>query len=106
MGVGTTDGGLMAELLDAQALANALAGLPEWSGDSSAIHRTVTVDDGARDKLLEDLKVVAREMNHDPDLSFPDGGVTITMSTHSKGGVTDLDVRYAHRADELVARLV
>ena len=95
----------MAELLDAQALSDALADLPEWSGDSSAIHRSVSVPDDARDQFLADLEAVAREMNHDPDLSFPDGAVTITMSTHSKGGVTDLDVTYARRADELVARL-
>ena len=95
----------MAELLDAQAVSEALAGLPEWSGDGSAIHRTVSVDDTVRPSLLAELEVIAREMNHDPDLEFPAGSVTITMSTHSKGGVTDLDVAYARRADQLIARL-
>ena len=95
----------MAELLDAQAVSEALAGLPDWSGDGSAIHRTVSVDDNSREMLLSELEVIAREMNHDPDLEFPAGGVTITMSTHSKGGVTDLDVTYARRADEVLARL-
>ena len=95
----------MAELLDAEAITAALADLPDWSGDGSAIHRTVSVDDNSRDMLLSELEAIAREMNHDPDLEFPAGGVTITMSTHSKGGVTDLDVAYARRADELIARL-
>ena len=95
----------MAELLDPQAVTEALAELPDWSGDGSAIHRTVSVDDNARTQLLSELEALAREMNHDPDLDFPAGAVTITMSTHSKGGVTDLDVSYARRADELISRL-
>jgi 4a-hydroxytetrahydrobiopterin dehydratase len=95
----------MAELLDAQAVSEALASLPDWSGDGAAIHRTVSVDENSRAQLLSELEVVAREMNHDPDLEFPAGGLTITMSTHSKGGVTDLDVSYARRADELIAQL-
>ncbi len=95
----------MAELLDATQLATALSDLPEWNGDQSAIRRTVTVADDARSQLLTELEAIAREMNHDPDLEFPEGAVTITMSTHSKGGVTDLDVAYARRAEELIGRL-
>ena len=95
----------MAELLDEAKLAAALADLPDWTGDQAAIRRTVKVDDETRSKLLAQLEAIAREMNHDPDLTFPDGAVEITMSTHSKGGVTDLDVEYARRANDLIGRL-
>jgi 4a-hydroxytetrahydrobiopterin dehydratase len=96
----------MAELLSEPELNSALAGLPDWEGDGTSIRRTVAVDEQTRKTLLAELEAVAREMNHDPDLEFPDGAVTITMSTHSKGGVTDLDVTYARRADEVISRIV
>jgi 4a-hydroxytetrahydrobiopterin dehydratase len=95
----------MATLLDEAALRTELAQLPDWKGDGTAIRRTVTVTDDTKALLLAELEAIAREMNHDPDLDFPDGAVTITMSTHSAGGVTDLDVTYAQRADELIGRL-
>jgi 4a-hydroxytetrahydrobiopterin dehydratase len=96
----------MAELLSDEDLKAALADLPEWEGDRGSIRRTVRLDEEARQTLLSELEAVAREMNHDPDLEFPDGAVAITMSTHSKGGVTDLDVTYARRADEVISRLL
>lgn len=95
----------MRDLLDAEALRSELGGLEGWQGDTSAIRRTVTVSDEQKDRLLSGLEAIAREMDHDPDLEFPDGQVTITMSTHSAGGVTELDVEYARRANDLIARI-
>lgn len=94
----------MPDLLDEEALTAALAALPDWSGDGTAIRRTVGVGPQVREELVADLQAVAREMNHDPDLEFPEGALRIQMSTHSAGGVTDLDIAYAHRVDELIVR--
>jgi 4a-hydroxytetrahydrobiopterin dehydratase len=93
----------MAELLDDEALGKALNGLQGWHGDRSAIQRTVTVTPVEQPALLEEMERIAREMDHDPDLDIAGEDVTIVMSTHSAGGVTALDVEYAHRVDELVA---
>jgi 4a-hydroxytetrahydrobiopterin dehydratase len=92
----------MATLLDDAALSAALETLDDWHGDGTAIHRTVQLADDQVDGFLADLETIAREMNHDPDLDRSDGEVTITMSTHSAGGVTDLDVTYARRVDALI----
>ncbi|HVV76294.1 MAG TPA: 4a-hydroxytetrahydrobiopterin dehydratase [Mycobacteriales bacterium] len=93
----------MAELLDDEALRTALDGLDGWHGDRAAISRTVTVPAGEQPALLEEMERVARELNHDPDLDIAGDKVTIMMSTHSAGGVTKLDVEYAHRVDGLLA---
>jgi 4a-hydroxytetrahydrobiopterin dehydratase len=93
----------MATVLDPTQLSAALADLPDWQGDGSAISRAVHVDDDRVDGFLADLETVAREMNHDPAIERSGGDMTITMSTHSAGGVTELDVAYAHRVDELLA---
>lgn len=92
----------MAELLDDEALNKALDGLRGWHGDRAEIRRTVTVSTVEQPALLEEMERISREMDHDPELDIAGDEVTIVMSTHSAGGVTALDVEYAHRVDELV----
>jgi 4a-hydroxytetrahydrobiopterin dehydratase len=93
----------MATVLDDAALGAELQTLDSWNGDRNAISRKVHIGTEGMDDFLAKLEIVAREMNHDPDLSLTDGDVTITMSTHSAGGVTELDVEYARRVDGLLA---
>jgi 4a-hydroxytetrahydrobiopterin dehydratase len=93
----------MATLLDDAELAAALASLDDWQGDHSAITRVVGLADDDVAGFLASLKAIAREMNHDPDIDRSGDDLSITMSTHSAGGVTELDVAYARRVDELVA---
>jgi 4a-hydroxytetrahydrobiopterin dehydratase len=95
----------MAELLDDTALHHALETLDGWHGDRSGISRTVQVPATEQPALLEELERLAREMNHDPDLDIAGHEVTIVMSTHSAGGVTQLDVDYAHQVNDLVRGL-
>jgi len=94
----------MATRLDDAALQDALATLDDWTGDGTSISRTLHIGGVAEmDDFLAKLEVIAREMNHDPDTEVGDGDLTITMSTHSAGGVTELDVEYARRVDELLS---
>jgi 4a-hydroxytetrahydrobiopterin dehydratase len=95
---------MAAELLDDDALQEALAGLGHgWHGDRAEIRRTVTVRSSDQPALLEDLERVAREMDHDPELDITGDKVMITMTTHSAGGVTNLDVEYARRVDAMLS---
>jgi 4a-hydroxytetrahydrobiopterin dehydratase len=94
----------MATRLDDAALAAALGLLTGWQGDGRAINRTVHIDDeAAMDDFLAALETIAREMDHDPDTTISDHDLTITMSTHSAGGVTELDIEYARRVDALLS---
>jgi 4a-hydroxytetrahydrobiopterin dehydratase len=92
----------MATLLDDTDLAAALATLDDWHGDRSAITRHVQISDSESGAFLVNLESIAREMNHDPDLESSGDDLTITMSTHSHGGVTELDIAYARRVDALL----
>jgi 4a-hydroxytetrahydrobiopterin dehydratase len=93
------------DLLSADDLRSELPTLDAWAGDTSSISRAVTIDSTRREQFLADLESVARELDHDPDLEVVDGNLRITMSTHSAGGVTELDIAYAHRVDTLVRAL-
>jgi 4a-hydroxytetrahydrobiopterin dehydratase len=95
----------MAMRLNDVEVVGALAGLEGWRGDHTAIARNVALDEAGVPGFLADLETIAREMNHDPDIERAGGDLTITMSTHSEGGVTELDVEYARRANELIGTL-
>jgi 4a-hydroxytetrahydrobiopterin dehydratase len=95
----------MRDLLTADDVQSALANLTGWAGDTSSISRTVEVDDSKREAFVGELQRVAREMDHDPDLEWAENTLTLRMSTHSAGGVTELDAAYARRANELIAAL-
>jgi 4a-hydroxytetrahydrobiopterin dehydratase len=93
----------VATLLDDAELEAALATLVDWHGDTSAITRVVTISADKDAGLRSDLDKIAREMNHDPDLTRSGDDLHITMSTHSAGGVTELDIEYARRVDVLLS---
>jgi 4a-hydroxytetrahydrobiopterin dehydratase len=42
----------------------------------------------------------AEEMNHHPDLAISWSKVTVSLSTHSQGGITENDFELAARIDE------
>jgi 4a-hydroxytetrahydrobiopterin dehydratase len=93
----------MAELLDAEAVSNALKGLVDWSGDTKAISRTVqlpTFPDAIA--VVDRVAVVAEERNHHPDIDIRWRTLTFRCATHSAGGVTRLDIELARRIDEIV----
>jgi 4a-hydroxytetrahydrobiopterin dehydratase len=44
---------------------------------------------------------VAEQMNHHPDVAISWSTVTLTISTHSEGGLTAADFELARRIDTL-----
>jgi 4a-hydroxytetrahydrobiopterin dehydratase len=92
----------MPDRLTDDEVAAALEALDGWSGGPQGLTRTITLDAGEVEPFLADLEVIAREMKHDPDIARNDTTVTLTMVTHSAGGVTSLDVAYAHKVNELL----
>jgi 4a-hydroxytetrahydrobiopterin dehydratase len=81
----------------------ALHGLPLWSGDGEGLSRTVELP-SFRDAVAAIVAVadVAEEMDHHPDIDLRWRTLHIALSTHSAGGVTDLDLQLARRIDALL----
>jgi 4a-hydroxytetrahydrobiopterin dehydratase len=94
----------MHEMLSTDDVARALAELDGWAGDVSQLRRTVKASSFAAGvRLVDAVAEVADEMDHHPDIDIRWTTITFTCSTHSAGGVTDLDVALARRINELVA---
>ena len=51
--------------------------------------------------LLNRITPLAEEMNHHPDVAISWNRVTVSLSTHSQGGLTDSDFELAERIDRL-----
>jgi len=79
-----------------------LAGLAGWEQKGSAIERQFQFDDftGSVD-FVNRITPFANAMNHHPDLAISWNKVTVTLSTHSEGGLTENDFELAARIDSL-----
>jgi len=87
-------------------VAAALTQLDGWQGDIHQLQRRVKAPTFAAGIALVDaVAVVADERDHHPDIDIRWTSITFTLSTHSAGGVTDLDVAMARRIDELAAAM-
>ena len=52
--------------------------------------------------LVNDVGRVAEELDHHPDIDIRWNTVTLRLSTHSAGGITEKDVELARRIDGLL----
>jgi 4a-hydroxytetrahydrobiopterin dehydratase len=81
-----------------------LAKLTGWSFENNAIHKQFQFKDFI--EALSFVNAVAMEsekMDHHPDiLMFGWNKVKITISTHSAGGVTELDFKLAQKIEDRV----
>lgn len=89
-------------LLSESEINSKITSMPEWSHDGSAICREFDRGDfvGAV-AFVDSLVVPAEEMGHHPDVSISWSKVTVRISTHSQGGITDADFELAGRIDKL-----
>jgi 4a-hydroxytetrahydrobiopterin dehydratase len=90
-------------LLGAADLARALQDLPTWScPDGTALARDLAFADfAAAFAFMRAVADVAEELDHHPDWSNSWNRVSIRLSTHDRGGVTEFDLELARRIDRL-----
>jgi 4a-hydroxytetrahydrobiopterin dehydratase len=86
---------------DAQ-IVERLGKLPGWARSDNAIRRTYETDGWPITLMLVNaLGFIAEAADHHPDLAVSYRRVTVTLSTHSAGGVTAKDVELAEKFDEI-----
>lgn len=93
----------MAEKLSEAARATALAELGEWHYDADAISRTLRFGNFSEAfAFMTRVALAAEKAGHHPDWSNVYNRVTITLTTHDAGGLTDKDIALAKSIDALV----
>ena len=94
----------MATLLSDAEIADALTELSGWTKVGDALTQTF-----ARPTFPEAIEFVGRvaveaeAANHHPDIDIRWRNVTFTLSTHSAGGLTELDLALARTIDRLAS---
>ena len=78
-----------------------LKSLPGWWLEAGTIRRTFDTDGWPTTLMLVNaIGFVAEAADHHPDLAVSWGRVTVSISNHSAGGVTDKDFELARKIEE------
>ena len=89
-------------LLSDEEIEERLGVLDGWKRDGEAITKDFKRDEFTGSvEFVNEITPVAEELNHHPDLAISWDTVTVTISTHSEGGLTASDFQLAERVDAL-----
>jgi pterin-4a-carbinolamine dehydratase len=91
--------------LTADDLARVLSRLPGWRGNTRRLSRTVALPAAAQGPIVEGIHRIEAELDHHAQLRQGPDDLTVTLWTHSRDAVTDLDVRLAERISDVLTRL-
>ena len=93
----------MADLLTPQDIKTWLKKLPEWELEKKHIERLFEFDDFSQAiEFVNGVAEIAEEEDHHPEIDIRYNKVRVGLSTHSEGGLTDLDFEIAEKIDTLV----
>jgi 4a-hydroxytetrahydrobiopterin dehydratase len=93
----------MSDVITADELDAALKKFPEWEVEGEAITRTIEFEEFSEAiDFVNDLAEIAEEAQHHPDIDIRYTRITVALTTHDVGGVTELDIQLAQRVDNLV----
>jgi 4a-hydroxytetrahydrobiopterin dehydratase len=90
------------DLLNPDALHHELDRLEGWSGTTQGLEKTFAFADfNGSVAFVNRVAKVADELDHHPDVRISWNKVTLSLVTHSAGGVTQNDIELARRVDPL-----
>ncbi len=93
---------MMASRLSGEQAMERLATVPGWELDGDALTRTFTFANFARAfGFMAAAALMAEKMNHHPEWSNVYNRVTVRLSTHDVGGLSELDFDLAAKMSDL-----
>ncbi len=92
----------MAEVLNETQVQQKATLVPEWSVEGKKLKRTLTFQDFiAAIDFVNKLVQPAEDAGHHPDLAISYNKVTISLTTHDAGGLTEKDFALAQKISNL-----
>ncbi len=90
------------DLLPDQEISEKLGKLDGWARSGDEIRKTFERDDFVGSvKFVDAIVGPAEDMGHHPDLEISWDKVTISITNHAAGGLTEADFELAQRIDAL-----
>jgi 4a-hydroxytetrahydrobiopterin dehydratase len=94
----------MPRLLDDDEITAALGGLPGWERDGDALVRIAELPSfPTAIGVVDRVAAIAEERDHHPDIDIRWRTLTFRCSTHSVGGITELDTALAAAISQEIA---
>ena len=82
-----------------------LKAIPDWSKHAQTICRTFKFEGFLMSiAFVRRIAKQAQKINHHPDIDIRFDQVTLTLSTHDEGGITEKDFTLARLSDVVFAR--
>jgi 4a-hydroxytetrahydrobiopterin dehydratase len=79
---------------------------PSWTGSPEKLRRSIEFADfPTAVEFINQIAPRCEELDHHPDLALRWRWVDVELSTHSAGGVTELDLTLAEIVDEVAVSL-
>jgi len=96
----------MSRLLTDQEIESQLGDLPGWRRDAESLVASYDAPDfPTAVQLIVEVGEEAEQMQHHPDVDLRWKVTHWRLSSHSAGGLTQLDIELAHRISQTAARL-
>jgi|SRR5215204_6856947 len=93
------------DLLPDDEIQSRLSGLEDWSREGDAITKSFKNEDFVGSvRFVDSLVEPAEDMGHHPDLTLSWDEVTVSITNHAAGGLTEADFELAKRIDGIAAR--
>ena len=93
----------MSDLVEEEEVQKLLKKLPEWDHENKKIFRVIEFDefmDGI--DFVDGVAEIAEEFGHHPDIDIRWCTVTLHLTTHEEGGLTEADFDLAKKIDTLI----
>ena len=82
-----------------------LKAVPNWSNHAQTIVRTFEFEGFLKSiAFVNRIAGKAQKSNHHPDIDIRFNKVTLTLSTHNEGGITEKDFSFARQCDEVLSK--
>ncbi|MEO7539923.1 MAG: 4a-hydroxytetrahydrobiopterin dehydratase [Pyrinomonadaceae bacterium] len=89
------------KILDLDALTAELKNLSGWTADGTVLKKRFTFPNFAESlALVNRIGALAEAADHHPDVTFGWGYAEIALTTHDRGGITDVDLSLAKQIDD------
>ncbi len=95
----------MSEKLPQESIDAKVAELPEWSVNAGTLQRTFKFENFVEAmKFVNNVAKRAEKAQHHPDILVRYSKVTLTLTTHDAGGISQKDFDLAREVDGLLPR--
>jgi 4a-hydroxytetrahydrobiopterin dehydratase len=83
-----------------------LKAIPNWSKRAQTLFRTFKFEGFLKSiDFVNRIAKRAEKRNHHPDIDIRFNKVTLTLTTHDEGGITEKDFSLARQCDEVFSKL-